>query len=42
MFKLNLVPGKLTLQDIRRVKNEQTVLEKSISSLLHKSIHHEK
>jgi len=31
MFKLNLVPGKLTLQDIRRVKNEQTfvTLDKS-------------
>jgi len=31
MFKLKLVPGKLTLQDIRRVKNEQTfiILDKS-------------
>jgi len=31
MFKLNLVPGKLTLQDLRRVKNEQTfvTLDKS-------------
>ena len=31
MFTLNLVPGKLTLQDLRRVKNEQTfvTLDKS-------------
>lgn len=31
MFELNLIPGQLTLQDIRRVKNEQTfvTLDKS-------------
>jgi histidine ammonia-lyase len=33
MFKLNLVPGQLTLQDIRRVKNEQTFVTLDKSAL---------
>jgi len=39
MFNLNIVPGKLTLQDLRRVKNEQTfiTLDKSAKDRIKKS-----